>query len=288
MKILMIFMISINIAFCGVYRADVDVNELIELANQDKFDCVGQVKWKVTQTGGSCIAISDHIVLTNAHVLQETKTEPDTLEMNGQMVIVYEPISERWGNPEELQLNMAGKIYDIDRIVIHPDYLDSNINETDFAIIIIKEKITGVNFPLINETQLTLGTEIIGVGFGASGAGNDPASVTIKGEKIYGTNIIDSISISITGHNVYYTDFDSDNGCCNEMGDNAQTTYEYCSTGGDSGCPYFVEREGKIYFMGLLFGASYNIDNIQKGTYYGTTNSILDIRKLIDWVEENK
>lgn len=288
MKILMIFMISINIAFCGIYRADVDVNELIELASQDKFDCVGQVKWKEGKDAGSCIAISENIVLTNAHVLKETTTRPDTSEMNGQMVIFYKPVSERWGNPEEIQVILAGKTYDIKRIVIHPDYLDTNIKKTDIALLITKEKITGVSFPLVNETELTLGTEIIGVGYGASGAGNDPASVTFKGEKIYGTNIIDSISISKTGHNEYYTDFDSDNGCCNEMGDNAQTTYEYCSTGGDSGCPYFVEREGKIYFIGLLFGAKYSYDNIQNGTYYGTVNSILDIRKLNDWVEGNK
>lgn len=123
MKLMIIFLVLINITYGGIYRADVEVKELIELANQDKFDCVGQVKWKETQSGGSCIAISEHIVLTNAHILKETKTKPDTMEMNGQKVVVYQPVSERWGNPEEIQVNLAGKIYNVERIVIHPDYI---------------------------------------------------------------------------------------------------------------------------------------------------------------------
>ncbi len=288
MKILIILFLSINTIFAGIYRSDVDVNELIELANQEKFDCVGTIKSVNQIFGATCVAVSENIVITNGHVLTEVKTEPDTMEFNGQRVIVYQPVSERWVTPSEVSVELVGKTYSVKQIIIHPDYLDTNSREIDLAIIITNEKIKGVSFPKFYNAELQLGKEVIGVGYGASGTANDPVSVSSKGEKIYGTNTLDSIRTIKNEYKVFYTDFDSDDDCCNVIGSGNQTTYEFCSAGGDSGSPYFIMENDELFLVGILFSGNYHIDNIQKGYYYGSTSGVIEIKNFTNWIDEYK
>lgn len=288
MKLLIILFLSINTIFAGIYRSDIDVNELIELANQEKFDCVGEIKSYNQIFGGSCVAVSENIVITNGHLLTEVKTEPDTMEFNGQRVIVYQPVSERWVTPSEVSVELVGKTYSVKQIIIHPDYLDTNSREIDLAIIITNEKIEGVSFPKFYNAELQLGKEVIGVGYGASGVGNDPASVSSKGEKIYGTNTLDSIRTIKNEYKVFYTDFDSDDDSCNVIGSSNQTTYEFGSAGGDSGSPYFIMENDELFLIGILFSGKYHIDNIQKGYYYGSTSGVIEIKNFSSWIDEYK
>lgn len=284
MRVLIIFFVSISTIICGVYRPDIDVNELKKLANQEQFDCVGEVLLINNEPQGSCVAISENIVITNAHVVKEVITKLDTDETKNGKIIYNQPIGERYRTSDEMKVKIGDNYYEIESLKIHPDYLDRNSQRIDLAVLITKKKIEGIDFPNINLEVLKLGTQLIGVGYGASGPGSNASLVSAKGEKIYGTNILDSINSNLGGGIFLYTDFDSDDGSSNELGQNIQTKYEFCSTGGDSGCPYFIEKDGKFILVGLVMGSKYNIDNLQKGNYYGTVNTIVEIRSLINWI----
>src|SRR5262245_61834403 len=106
------------IFFSGIIRDDVKEEKYLQFAHQKQFDCVGQV-YKDSSASGSCVLISDHYVLSAAHVFIEYDTRQDTITVNKMTVTTFVPYNQRVTDVTKLYLVFNGQKIKAKKIILH-------------------------------------------------------------------------------------------------------------------------------------------------------------------------
>jgi len=280
---------SFLIYFSGIVRGDVNEEEYLMLAKQKQFECVGQIMID-SASGGSCVLINENYVISAAHVFMESDTHADTMDFNGQEVIVYNHSNERVINPNKLSVLINGHKRMVTKIIIHPYYLDSlTKGSCDLAVLELSQPLTEVLPAKINTKHDELNAFVVGVGFGASGPADKPELVGLFNKKIAGENTIDSIGGQ--EYNGFLTllmcDFDHPTkGNCNKMGSNVPRPFEYICSGGDSGGGLFRLKNKAWELIGITSGSGIELEQFLQTGYYGQTMEWTRASVFNDWIVE--
>lgn len=274
----------------GIIRHDVKKKLYRKLANSEEFNSVGQVIISNDFTG-SCVLIDQNYVLSAAHVFIESDTREDTMYIEGKRVIAYTPVNKRVASPNDIAIKINGHKYQVEKITLHPSYLDSTTEGTcDLAIIKLAEACTSSKILRCNDALDEMNSEIVGVGFGASGVASKPGRIKSVHEKIAGQNIVDSIGGYETDHksSILFCDFDHpNNNSCNKIGSSEPRPLEYICSGGDSGGPLFRQKNGQWEIIGICSGSGINIPQFMKTGYYGQIMSWTRVSVFNDWIRNN-
>jgi len=274
----------------GIIRHRVSEVKYLKLAQQQQFDCVGQI-FSDTTARGSCVLISDRYVLSAAHVFLEYDTRPDTIRMHDQMIVVYTPIKTRMSEVSALSVILRGKSYRVRRLLLHPAYRDSLTKGTcDVALLELEQPVTSIVPASPNTLFDELRSTVVGVGYGASGPADRPDLVGLFNKKIAGENVVDSIAgAAYHGHStLMFCDFDHPTRTdCNKMGSSTPRPLEYVCTGGDSGGGLFRAKNGRWELIGICSGSNHNVEQLNKSGYYGMTMQWTRVSAFTEWIGEN-
>jgi hypothetical protein len=289
-KIMTLTALAFLTFFSGIIRHDVDEKEYLKFAAEKQFDCVGQI-FKDTSSGGSCVLISDRFALSAAHVFIDTDTRTDTTEINGQIITVFTPYNERVTDVNKLTLVFNGQKVKAKRIFIHPDYLDSlTKGSCDIALIELEQPLKGISPAKLNDAFDELNSNVVGVGFGASGSADRPDLVDLLNKKIAGENVVDSIGgPELSGNGtILLCDFDHPTrDDCNKMGSSVPRPLEYISTGGDSGGGLFRKNGDDWELIGICSGAGIDFAQFMKTYYYGQIMEWTRVAAFTPWIDEH-
>lgn len=277
-------------ALSGVTRHDTDESEYLALAKQTQFDCVGKIIG-VDGVGGTCVLIGERYVLTAAHVFVESDVTTDTIFYNGQTVIANRPVNQRVGAPKNYQCSFGSGDISVHAITLHPSYQLENGSGVDLALVELQEPVKDITLAKPVDKSIELGTQVVGVGFGASGVASRPETVEALDKKIAGENVVDSIGGMVHAGNatMLYCDFDhpTDTTCCNKMGSAIPLKLEYLAAGGDSGGGLFFFDGKQWQLVGILSGAPTDIDQLLAHGYYGQTMQWTRVSTQHDWIKSN-
>jgi hypothetical protein len=240
---------------------------------------------------GSCVLISDRYVLSAAHVFIESDYHTDTIMLNGSPVIAFTPYNQRAVHPVNVKILFNGISYGVKRILLHPVYLDPQSGGAcDIAILELEAPVPHIAPPRLNKMHDELRSNVIGVGFGASGIADQPASVSPRSLKIGGQNVIDSIAgyAYIGNPSILLCDFDHPTrNDCNKMGSASPRPLEYVCGGGDSGGGLFRQTDGQWELVGICSGSNTNIETLLQSGYYGQTMSWTRVSVFDNWISAN-
>lgn len=274
----------------GVIRDDVNINKYTTLANQSRFDCVGEII-RDNEVVGSCVLIGEKYVVSTAHVFIEHDFKSDTMQISGQTIIAIVPYNDHVGNIYNYTFRFKGKKYDAEKMLIHPLYLDSVPNRScDLVLITLKSQAKGITLPLLCNTFDELHSTYIGVGFGKPAFATKNQIIPNKSLKIAGENVVDSITgFEIDGNkSVLMSDFDCPwTNNCNSMGDSIPKNLEYLCSGGDSGGGIFRTSNKQLVLIGLTSLTNFDIQLQAKSGYYGQTMGFLRISTFNKWILNN-
>ncbi len=288
-KVLTISTLAFLTFFAGIIRHDVDEKQYLEFAAEKQFDCVGQI-FKDTSAAGSCVLINDRFVLSAAHVFIDSDTRLDTMDFDGNVIVVYVPYNKRVTDVDKLYMVFKGQKVRAKKLTLHPYYLDSLTKGTcDIAIIELEQPITTIQPANLNIIFDELNSNVVGVGFGASGIADKPESVNFFNKKIAGENVIDSISgQKYLGYEiVFFCDFDHPTrDDCNKLGNSEPRPLEYISTGGDSGGGLFRKKDKAWELIGICTGGGTIFDQFMKTGYYGQIMEWTRVSAFNKWIEE--
>lgn len=288
-KIIALSALAFLTYFSGIVRHDVDENDYLKLAAEKQFECVGRV-YIDTSTSGSCVLISNRFVLSAAHVFIDSDTRPDTMEFNEQTVIVDTPFNERVTDENILTLVFNGQKVKVKKLTLHPDYLDSlTKGSCDLALIELEQPLEGISPAKLNTAFDELKSNVVGVGYGASGPANRPDLVGLYNKKIAGENVVDSIAgQEYLGFNtLLLCDFDHPKReDCNKLGSPVPRPLEYISSGGDSGGGLFRNNGKEWELIGICSGGGIDIGQLMKSGYYGQTMEWTRVAVFTKWIDE--
>jgi hypothetical protein len=273
--------------FSGIIRDDVKEEKYLKLARQKQFDCVGQV-FKDTIPAGSCVLISDRFVLSAAHVFIENDYRSDTIVSNGMTMIINKPINPRTGDITTYFFSFNGKRYQGKSLKIYPSYLDSlSKGKCDIALIELKEVVKNISPAKISNSFDELHSNIVGVGFGASGIASQPQTLAFHNKKMAGENVIDSLSGFVLNDKptILMCDFDHPTRKdCNKMGSSQPRPLEYSCSGGDSGGGLFRQSKTGWELIGITSGSGVNVEQLMKTGYYGQINEFTRVSVFANWI----
>jgi hypothetical protein len=126
----------------------------------------------------------------------------------------------------------------------------------------------------LNQSTNELHSNVVGVGFGASGVANNPAEVKGRSIKIAGENVIDSFigEKYPVNQTLMVCDFDHPTRLdCNKTGSPTPRPLEYVTSGGDSGGGLFRQKGDGWELVGICHGGGVNLDQLIKSGFYGQT-----------------
>lgn len=277
--------------FSGIIRHDVDESEYLALAAEKQFDCVGRI-FIDTSTSGSCVLISNHFILSAAHIFIDSDTRHDTLEIDGHTIITNTPYNERVTDINKLTLVFNGQKVKAKRLIVHPNYLDSlTKGSCDIVLIELDQPLKSISPVKLNTVFDELKSNVAGVGYGASGSANRPDLVGLLNKKIAGENVIDSIGgYELNGFKtLLFADFDhpTDTTCCNRMGSPIPKPLEFITAGGDSGGGLFRYNNNEWELIGITSGGGIELEQFMKSFYYGQIGSWTRVSALHEWIIEN-
>lgn len=290
LKIFTLFIVFWFTNFYGIIRHDVAIQKHTDLANESRFDCVGQLMVN-NEPKSTCFAISDLYIITAAHNLYDVKLKEDSIIQNGMKMIVYNETDTRELNPKEIKIQFHKNTFEVDSILIHPSYngLEEKTIGIDIAIIKLKNPIKiAIEYPKINALNNELNSTVIGVGYGVFGVGNSPKT-EIKNIKIAGFNVIDKIK-NEGDCKMLLADFDSPlkGRKFNKMGSSTPHKLEYIPSAGDSGSPLFREIDDKLEAIGVLVESnSPKLKSFLKFGHYGTVAKWQSLAQIYDWITTN-
>ncbi|MEI6090807.1 MAG: trypsin-like serine protease [bacterium] len=273
----------------GIRRHDVKEEQYLDLAKQKQFDCVGHI-FQDTIPGATCVLISDRYVLSAAHCFIDSDIRIDTLKIDGLTYYVNQPINERVTDITKCSFQFNGTKAKGKRLIMHPNFRDSLTKGTcDIAVIELAEPITNIIPAKLSTSFDELNSNVVGVGFGASGPANKPEKVDFHNLKIAGENTIDSLG-DVQYNNLpslMYCDFDHPKRKdCNRMGSPIPLPLEYLSTGGDSGGGLFRQNGNEWELIGIGPGGGTNVDVFRKTGYYGQIMEWRRVSVFADWIKE--
>ena len=273
----------------GIGRVDVAPDKYLKLGRQNEFSCVGQIIVD-DDASGSGVLICENLVLSAAHVFILSDTQPDTLEIEGEKVVVFTPINDHPAKPEQIMFKINGTYYKVKRITIHPTYLDkASEGACDLALLELEQSVKGIKPAILNNQFNELKNEAVGVGYGVMAKANESESVIDLKLKNAGQNVIDSIGGLKAGgqSTLLFCDFDApDRSDCNKMGSASPLPLEYVCSGGDSGGGLFIKRSNKWVLVGICSGSPLNINQLMKTGYYGSVMFWTRVSAFTDWIEE--
>lgn len=146
MKYLLFFLVAFNTIYSVNSKEFIDQDNMEPTIKKSELNFVGYVKDEKNINLGLCFAINENTVVTNASSLQTRILIPDTLFVNGQQIISKKEIGRKWVDSSKLTLTIVGTTYDIEKVIPHPDYNESNSYLPDIAMIITKKSIS-CNYP---------------------------------------------------------------------------------------------------------------------------------------------
>jgi hypothetical protein len=288
--IIITFLLSAeHILIAGIHRHDIPEKKYRQLANQKRFDCVGQV-FHNGKPSGTCVLIDKNYIITATHVLTEYDIRLDTIISKGMTAIVNVPYNQHLGSIENYSFKFGKHFYKGKMISAFPGFFDTVKKEKpDISVVRLTELVDRVAIPAINSNQDELHAEVIGVGFGASGRADKPETVKQRSLKIAGENVIDSISgFELKGIKcIMYCDFDSPvDTTCNKMGSPTPMPLEYICAGGDSGGGLFKKSSSHLSeLLGICTNAPTNITQLMKTGYYGQIMGWTRISAFHSWIQ---
>lgn len=278
------------IFYAGIIRHDVNERDHLKLGAEKQFDCVGRI-YKDTTARGSCVLISDRFVLSAAHVFIDSDTRPDTMEFNGQTIVVFVPYNYRVTDVTGLYLVINGQKVKVKKLILHPNYLKNMTKGScDLALMELEEPLKNMTPAKLNIVFDELNSNVIGVGYGASGPANNPDSVSQQNKKIAGENVMDSIGgqkyLGVKTRLI--CDFDHPTRKdCNKTGSPIPRPLEYICSGGDSGGGLFRQKNNNWELIGICSGSSVDINQLIKTGYYGQTMEWTRISPFTKWIGEH-
>jgi secreted trypsin-like serine protease len=276
--------------FSGIIRHDVNEKAYLQLALQKQFDCVGLV-YKNRTALGSCVLISDRFVLSAAHVFIDSETRPDTIKFKSQTIVYYVPYNIRVTNVSDLFLKIKGKKVKVKNLWLHPHYLDSlTEGSCDIALLELDKPIKNITPTILNTKFDELNSDVVGVGFGASGPADKPELVDDHNKKIAGENVIDSLGgeLYMGKETLLFADFDHQiRTDCNKLGSPTPRPLEYICTGGDSGGGLFRKKENMWQLIGICSGSRIDTIQLMKSGYYGLIMEWTRVSVFNNWIEKH-
>lgn len=282
------FMIS------GVIRHDVKKKLYMELAESPQFQSVGKV-YDGFDLVGSCVLIDENIVLSAAHIFEQTEIIKDTVKLDDGRIIVVSKPGKKWiRHIKNFKVEFNGIIHTLNELIIHPSYLNgSSLEKVDLAIIVLEDPSTKIQPARLYDGNKELGSRVICVGYGAFSHALDDNSDT-SGLKIAGENIIDSVGgFKVKSRDTFkdaflYADFDNpdDNNCCNKMGDSTPLALEYSFTGGDSGGGLFMKDNNDWKLIGINSITVYDQELHKDFGDYGNINQWVRVAANLEWIEK--
>ena len=286
-----IFITVFSILFIsGISRVDVSPDKHIKLARQEQFTCVGQMMVD-GDAAGSGVLICENLVLSAAHVFILSDTRPDTLEIEGEKVVVFTPINEHPAKPEQVIFKLNGTNYKVKKLILHPNYLNSpSGGACDMALLELEQSVKGISPAILNNQFNELKNEAVGVGYGVMAKANESGAVIDLKLKNAGQNVIDSVGgLKIGGQStLLYCDFDAPHrNDCNKMGSASPLPLEYVCSGGDSGGGMFIKRNNQWVLVGICSGSPVDINQLMKTGYYGSIMFWTRVSAFTDWIEES-
>lgn len=275
--------------FSGIIRHDVDEKAYLKLAEQKQFDCVGRI-YKDTTASGSCVLISDRFVLSAAHVFIDSDTRPDTMEFNGQTIVAYVTYNHRVTDVTEVYLVFKGQKVKVKSLMLHPNYLDSlTKGSCDLALLELEQPLKIIQPAKLNKSLDELNSDVVGVGFGASGPADRPDLVDTHNKKIAGENVVDSIGgqLYLGYQTLLFCDFDHPTKKdCNKLGSSTPRPLEYICSGGDSGGGLFRKNNKDWELIGICSGSGVDIEQLMKTGYYGQTMEWTRTSVFTKWIDK--
>lgn len=279
------------IFFSGITRHDVDEKKYLELAARKQFDCVGRI-YNDTTAIGSCVLISDRFVLSAAHIFIDSDTRLDTHYFNGYTVISFVEYNHRVTDVANLKLIFKGQKVKVKNLWLHPHYLDSlPKGYCDIALLELEQPIKNIKPAILNTLMDELNSNVVGVGFGASGPADRPNLVGIYNKKIAGENVVDSLGGQeyLGFKTLLICDFDHPTEKdCNKIGSSLPRPLEYITSGGDSGGGLFRKKNKKWELIGICSGVKNDIEQLMKTGYYCQIMEWTRVSVFKKWIDEHK
>ena len=279
--------LSFIIFFSGITRHDVNEDKYLKLAQEKQFDCVGQI-YTDTTARGSCVLISERFVLSAAHVFIDNDTKVDTIQINGKSIVSFRQINGRTTAVHNLFVVFKGQRVRVKRLIIHPYYLDSlTKGSCDIALLELETPCTAITPANLNIRFNEINSNVVGVGFGASGPADRPDLVALNNKKIAGENVVDSITGPqyLGFETILMCDFDHSNRKdCNKMGSSTPRPLEYICSGGDSGGGLFSKKGKGWELIGICSGSNVDFGQFMKTYYYGQTMAWTRVSAFTNWV----
>jgi hypothetical protein len=291
--LLLLCLCQINMAQAGVFRHDVSRERYLELAKSSQFDCVGRIiDHENGKSVGSCVFVGGKYAVSAAHIFITSESKPSTSFHQGASVTVYERTNERLANVKSWSVHFGYDNYDIKRVTIFPNYLDSQTKGTcDLALVEFEEQVNNTIPAKICSDYNELHAEVVGVGYGASGSANKPSSVDLWFEKIAGENIIDTIQGPLYNNKPTVLMFDLDSPQPSEksnvMGSATPRELEYGVAGGDSGGGLFRKTQAGWELVGIITGHTLDIGKLLSIGYYGQISKSTRLSPFADWIKEH-
>jgi secreted trypsin-like serine protease len=226
--------------------------------------------------------------LSAAHVFIDSDTRPDTMEFNGQTAIAYVSYNHRVTDVTKLYLMFNGQKFKVKNLFLHPNYLDNlTKGSCDIALLELEQPLNNITPAKINKSFDELNSNVVGVGFGASGPANRPDFVSLQNKKIAGENVIDSVGGQkyLGFETLLICDFDHPTRKdCNKLGSPTPRPLEYICSGGDSGGGLFRQKNNTWELIGICSGSGVDINQLMKTGYYGQTMEWTRVSLFTNWL----
>lgn len=233
--------------------------------------------------GASGFLYSDRIVFTAAHVIEST----GGLEYWEKKGVIYSP---------GIASTVGAKTYKVKKIIMSPTYIPRNTNNQtridDFAIIILQESIPMQNSVVVATKEdvdsfIANKTTVLMVGYGLQ----DPTQREIN-------KVFDFSPRKLTTRMIGEDEILQYRSSNLQRIQSTQTVLKYgmlnskengSNCDGDSGSGYFVEKEGRRFYIGPTGGFQWGITNCYRDTTFGIGGGITGITptfKFIDLVKQ--
>lgn len=277
----------------GIYRHDRPIEKYLTIANQEEFNCVGQVlnlvdhKW---EANGSFVLIDSVTILSAAHCFEGDFKKDTIVEYQGKKIKTYISKGKYVRDVSAFRFMVMNNVLEAKSIIVHPNYLKNG--SCDLAIIKLNKPLLGMQKLQLNHLPNEIKDTVIGVGYGVSGPANHAALVNNYHVKIAGENIIDSVGGSFYNGqgSILFADVDCPDctTACNKLGDSMPLDLEYSIGAGDSGGPLFTYIDNKLTLVGIACYAPKTISNLITNGYYCELNGWTRIAIFADWIMSNK
>ncbi|MCE9589560.1 MAG: trypsin-like serine protease [Planctomycetes bacterium] len=247
-------------AMGGIIRADRSDSQYLNLAQDSKYQAVGQFTWSDTQynyfASGTLISSPGNLwVLTAAHVLDTAASRSFIL---------------------------GGTSYSVAQSVVYPSWTGNLNAGYDIALAKLSIAPSGITPATLYTGSSEAGKVATFVGYGMTGTGLTGAT-TFDSLKRAGQNTLDVLYRTGSATRMLGTDFDNPSGTSNVYGSSTALNLEYLTSFGDSGGGAFIDVAGVTYLAGVTsWGADYNSNGLDDD--YGDIGGYTRVSSFASWI----